>query len=414
MPRLIFVNRFFHPDHSATSQILSDLAFHLAESGFDVHVLTSRQIYDDPSRVLSARERVRGVQTHRVWATRFGRGKLLLRSIDYLTFYLSATAKLAVLSDSNTIVIAETDPPLLSVPCALVTWLKRSALVNWTQDLFPEIAESLRVPGISLVAPLLRWLRNLSLKQARTNVVLGEGMAARLRAEGIAADKIEVIHNWSPVEIAPPSAQPVPNPLRVEWQLGQKFVVGYSGNFGRVHDFTTALNAAAMLRDLPDVHFLFVGAGAQRAWVEARVKELGLSKVSFQPYQPIDRLALSLTVPDVHLVSLKPELEGLIVPSKFYSVLAAGRPVIFVGDPVSEMAKLIDEVDCGFTFGVGKHTELATTIRALAGQPDRVTAMGCRAQALWKSHFQQKLALARWEALVATCSMSLSHGHSEN
>src|SRR5664279_996836 len=186
MQRLIFVNRFFHPDHSATSQILSDLAFHLAESGFDVHVLTSRQIYDDPSRVLPAQESVRGVHAHRVWATRFGRGKLLLRAIDYLTFYLSATAKLAALADSKTVVIAETDPPLLSVPCALVTWLRRSALVNWTQDLFPEVAERLHVPGIAFGAPILRWLRNASLKRARTNVVLGEGMAARLRTEGIA------------------------------------------------------------------------------------------------------------------------------------------------------------------------------------------------------------------------------------
>jgi glycosyltransferase involved in cell wall biosynthesis len=402
MPRLIFVNRFFYPDHSATSQILSDLAFHLGEAGFDVQVLTSRQIYDDPARVLPARESVRGVLVHRVWATRFGRGKLLRRAVDYLTFYLSATATLATLADSSTVVIAETDPPLLSVPCALVTRLKRSTLVNWTQDLFPEIAEGLHVPGIALVAPALRWLRNLSLKRARTNVVLGEGMAARLRAEGVAPDKIEVIHNWSPVEMETRSAEPTANPLRGEWNLAQKFVVGYSGNLGRAHDFATVLDAAAILRDLPNVHFLFVGAGAQRAWVEGRVADLGLTNVSFQPYQPLDRLALSVSVPDVHLVSLKPELEGLIVPSKFYSVLAAGRPVLFVGDPTSEMAKRIDEADCGRAFPVGAHTEVAAWLRELVGQPDLVAAMGRRARALWEARFQRKQALASWEALVAT------------
>ena len=402
MRRLIFVNRFFYPDHSATSQILGDLAFHLTETGFEVHVLTSRQIYDDASRVLPAQESVRGVRAHRVWATRFGRGTLLLRAVDYLTFYLSATAKLAALADSNTVIVAETDPPLLSVPCALVAWLKKSTLINWTQDLFPEIAETLHVPGIAPVAPTLRWLRNLSLKKARTNVVLGEGMAARLRAEGIAADKIEVIHNWSPVEIAPATAQSLPNPLRAEWQLGRKFVVGYSGNFGRAHDFATVLDAAGMLRDQPEVHFLFIGAGAQRAWVEARAKELRLANVSFQPYQPLDRLALSLTVPDVHLVSLKPELEGLIVPSKFYSVLASGRPVLFVGDPGSELARLIDEADCGSAVGMGQHTELANTISALAVQPDLVSAMGRRAQVLCEARFRQKLALASWEALLTT------------
>ena len=128
------------------------------------------------------------------------------------------------------------------------------------------------------------------------------------------------------------------------------------------------LDAAAVLRDLPELHFLFVGAGAQRAWVEARVTELGLSNVSFQPYQPLDRLVLSLSVPDVHLVSLKPELEGLIVPSKFYSVLAAGRPVLFVGDPKSEMARRIDEAGCGLAFSVGAAADLASAIRQLASQ----------------------------------------------
>ncbi|MGB8299264.1 MAG: glycosyltransferase family 4 protein [Polyangia bacterium] len=404
MRRLIFVNRFFHPDHSATSQILSDLAFHLGEAGFDVQVLTSRQIYDDPARVLPASESVRGVRVHRVWATRFGRGKLLRRAVDYLTFYLSATLKLAALADSGAVVIAKTDPPLLSVPCALVTQLKRSTLVNWTQDLFPEIAQSLHVPGVALVAPLLRRLRNFSLKQARTNVVLGEGMAARLRAEGVAPDKITVIHNWSPVEMEPTSAHPAANPLRGEWNLGRKFVVGYSGNFGRAHDFATLLDAAALLRDLPELHFLFVGAGAQRAWVEVRVADLGLTNVSFQPYQPLDRLALSLSVPDVHLVSLKPEIEGLLVPSKFYSVLAAGRPVLFVGDPKSEMARRIDQAGCGQTFSVGAAADLAAAIRQLASHPDKVAAMGEHARALWAAHFQRRQALGAWQEILTRVS----------
>jgi glycosyltransferase involved in cell wall biosynthesis len=365
-----------------------------------VQVLTSRQIYDDPAHVLPARESVRGVRVHRVWATRFGRGKLLRRAVDYLTFYLSAIAKLATLADSSTVVIAETDPPLLSVPCALVTRLKRSTLVNWTQDLFPEIAESLHVPGIALVAPALRWLRNRSLKRARTNVVLGEGMAARLRAEGVASDKIEVIHNWSPVEMEAPSAEPTVNPLRAEWNLGQKFVVGYSGNFGRAYDFATVLDAAAILRNLPDVHFLFVGAGAQRAWVEARVADLGLTNVSLQPYQPLDRLALSLSVPDMHLVSLKPELEGLIFPSKLCAVLAVGRGVLFIGDLHGEVGRLVEETRCGHAFSPGDATGLANAIVSLARGREEARAVGARAHAVWSERFKRQHSLKRWMSLL--------------
>jgi len=129
MPRLIFVNRFFHPDHSATSQLLGDLAFHLAGAGFDVHVVTSRQIYDDASRDLHKYESAHGVQVHRVWATRFGRGRLLPRAIDYLSFYLGAMAKVARLARFGTVVIAETDPPLLSVPSAAIQ--RKHALAAW-------------------------------------------------------------------------------------------------------------------------------------------------------------------------------------------------------------------------------------------------------------------------------------------
>ncbi len=400
MPRIVFVNRFFHPDGSATSQLLGDLAFHLAETGWDVAVITSRQLYDDPARALPPFETVRGVRIHRVWATRFGRRHLPTRALDYLSFYASATAALARLADAHTVVVAETDPPLVSVPSALVAALAGASLVNWTQDLFPEIAERLHVPGIAPLAPLLRRLRNLSLGHARANVVLGEDMAARLRAEGIAPDRIAVIHNWSLSETETIASADARQALRAEWSLGGKLVVGYSGNFGRVHDLATALDAAAALRAEPGIHFLFVGDGAQRPWLEGRVASLGLTNVTLRPYQPRERLAASLAVPDLHLVTQKPEVEGLVVPSKLYAVLAAARPVLFVGDPRGEVARRIVEAGCGRAFPIGAHAELAATLRELAAQPARVSEMGQRARALWAARYQRQQALAAWRDLL--------------
>ena len=166
----------------------------------------------------------------------------------------------------------------------------------------------------------------------------------------------------------------------------------------------TLLDAAAALRDLPDIHFLLVGAGTQRAWVEARVADLGLTNISFQPYQPLDRLALSLSVPYLHLVFLKPELEGLIVPRKFYSVLAPGRPVHFVGDPQAETARCIDEADWGRSFPPGAHTDLMAAIRHLASHPTQVTKIGEHAHDLWAARFQRKQALEKWQAAVTQLS----------
>jgi len=404
MARVLFVNRYFHPDHSATSQILSDLAFHLAEAGFRVEVLTSRQLCDDPAQPLPREERVRGVHAHRLWSTAFGRGRLLLRAIDYLTFYLSATAKMAALADSDTIVVAETDPPLMSVPAALAARFRRAKLVNWTQDLFPEIAESLGVAGVALVSPVLRRVRNMSMQWASTNVVLGEGMAARLRAEGIGEDKIALIPNWflpEPESVEPPGAG---NPLRKEWGLEGKFVVGYSGNLGRAHDFAAVLAAATRLRARPDIAFLFIGDGAQRPWVEERGQALGLHNILFQPYQPLERLRHSLSVPHLHIVSLKPELEGLVVPSKLYAALAAGRGVLFVGSLGGEIANLIRESGCGRAFAPSADGELAAAVSDLAGDREKTADMGARARALWDSRFRRSRALARWQDLLTRVS----------
>ena len=177
--RVVFVNRYFHPDHSATSQMASDLAFHLASRGWEVVAITSRQRYDDPRARLPKRETANGVRIVRVWSTRFGRAGLVGRAIDYLTFYSSAF--FAMRRERDAIVVAMTDPPLLSVVAALAS----RRVVNWVQDLFPEVAEAL---GIRAAAA--RRLRDWSLRRAQANVVLGDLMAARV-------PKAVVIHNWA-------------------------------------------------------------------------------------------------------------------------------------------------------------------------------------------------------------------------
>src|SRR5579863_398040 len=197
MPRLIFVNRFFFPDHSATSQILSDLAFHLAGAGHEVHVVTSRQNYDDPRAALPDRAIINGVRVHRLASTQFGRDTLLGRSIDYVSFYRSARQRLTELVRQGDIVVVKTDPPLLSVVAMPSAQRNGARLVNWLQDIYPETAEVLNVPFMrGPVAASLAALRNRSLRQAEATVVAGELMAQRVAKLGAPAGRIHVIANW--------------------------------------------------------------------------------------------------------------------------------------------------------------------------------------------------------------------------
>lgn len=402
---LIFINRYFYPDHAATSQLLSDLAFHLARQGREVHVVTSRQRYDDPNALLPTSETVQDVHIHRIWTSRFGRTRLLGRALDYLTFYTSAAWRLWRLARRDDILVAKTDPPLISVVGATIAKLRGARLVNWLQDVFPEVAAKLEVRIMQgrLGQVVQRW-RNASLKSATLNVVLGERMAGYLQTQGLAPERIAVIHNWAEPGIRPVDSRE--NPLRAEWGLKEKFVIGYSGNMGRTHEFETILQAMERLQEKgsegenPAIVFLFIGDGHYRPWLERQARRRGLDNLIFKPYQPRERLAESLSVPDVHLISLRPAMEGLIVPSKFYGIAAAGRPVLFIGDPEGEIGRIVREADCGAAVGIGQGQALAGQIRHLYESSELRTRWGSNARTLLEERFDRKIALTAWDDLL--------------
>jgi glycosyltransferase involved in cell wall biosynthesis len=404
--KIIFINRYFFPDHSATSQLLSDLAFDLASDGYEVHVITGGQLYTDPQASLDCHEVVREVNVFRVRTSRFGRTRLVGRLLDYLTFYVGATWRLLRLIGPGDLVIAKTDPPMLSVCAALVARWRGAALVNWIQDLFPEVAASLDVSGVRYLAPVLKLLRNKSLRQAHSNVVLGSLMASRLRDEGIAPDRIAIIANWADGDLIRPVAKE-DNPLLGEWGLNGKFVLGYSGNMGRGHEFKTIVDAAELLKAAEEIAFVFIGDGIARPWLEGEVTKRRLTNVQFRPYQPADRLRWSLSVPDLQVISLLPALEGLIVPSKFYGVAAAGRPVLYVGDPDGEIARIVRREQCGWIFSVGEVGPLAKCILGLSQSRDEVVKAGERARHAFDRQYARPLAHRKWRVLLETLSAAV-------
>ena len=176
--KIVFVNRFFYPDYSATSQLLSDLAFYLSDRNKDITVVTSRQRYNDPAAKLPSSEKIKNVQIYRIWTARFGRLNLLGRTMDYVTFYIVAGTRLFLLLKRGDIVVVKTDPPLISVMVSIIARLCGVKQVNWVQDLFPEVALALRVKVMTRwTYQFLRWLRNVSFRTAITNVVLSRSMA---------------------------------------------------------------------------------------------------------------------------------------------------------------------------------------------------------------------------------------------
>lgn len=398
---LILVNRYFHPDESATSRMLTSLALSLRENGEAVHVVASRSLHNDSSTRLAARADLEGVVVHRVWTTRFGRDWLPGRAIDYATFHLATAWQLLRLVRRNDICVACTDPPMISVTALLPVLVRGGILVNWLLDLFPEVATELgigRRDGLAM--RISSWLRDLSLRRARMNVAPIRRMTEYLEARGIPAERLLTINHWSDGDAIQPIERDR-NPLRREWGIGDRFVVGYSGNFGRAHDFDTFLAAAESLRDRDDIVFVFVGGGHQKGAIEAAVAERGLGNVVMKPLQPRERLAEALGVADLHLISLLPAMEPFIVPSKLYGILAAGRPAAFVGDLSGEIATVLRTGDCGHSVPPGDSEGLARVIRDLAASPELRIRLGRNARRQFEAGFSEPIGTAAWRRALA-------------
>jgi len=244
-------------------------------------------------------------------------------------------------------------------------------------------------------------------------------MAERVCGLGIAPERMRVIANWADGSAIKPIEREA-NSLRAAWGLSGTFVVGYSGNLGRAHEIETLLEAMRIVENaergqratpstapapsFPAVRWLFIGNGALFEPLKAEVARRGLTSVRFQPYQPRAMLAQSLSAADVHLVSLRPELEGLIVPSKFYGICASGRPTVFIGDGDGEIARLIRRHECGQSIAEGDGAELAQVILNLAADPVACRILGQRARQLFDAEFDTSIAIAQWDELLRELS----------
>jgi colanic acid biosynthesis glycosyl transferase WcaI len=409
-PKLLFVNRFFYPDQTATSQLLTDVSCELAERGWNVHVITSNRQQAEPSSRLPARERHKGVKVYRLWSLNAGRGGSLAgRICDYLCFYIGALFALLRLCRRGDIIVVKTDPPLISLVAIAATRLRGARMVNWLQDLYPEVAVELGIRTLGgQLGRMLITLRNKALQAAVANVAIGRRMAERVSAAGTPSETIIVIPNWSNEETIIPMETSESKSRRLWGLSNETFVLGYSGNLGRAHEWQTLFEAAHLLRDRTQIRFLFVGGGHESRKLKKAVDEAGMTNFVFQDHQPQEQLSDSLAAADAHWLSLRPELEGLIVPSKFYGIAAAGRPVIAVTSLTGELAEVVRTAGCGRVVAPGDAAGLAEVIRRLAEDVEGRRKMGNRARTLIAEEYARHLALDRWERLIARLAGEIS------
>jgi colanic acid biosynthesis glycosyl transferase WcaI len=292
-----------------------------------------------------------------------------------------------------------TDPPFLGAGAYWVARRFRAPLVVVSQDVFPEIAVQLgRLENATAIA-LLRALVSFYLRHADRVVAIGETMRQRLETKGAAADSLRVIPNWVDVHAIQP--MPKENAWSLEHGVADKFVVMHSGNIGHAQDLDTLIRATTLLRDLEDLQVLIVGNGARRDELEALSARLEADHVRFLPYQARGDLSLSLSSADVHVVGLGRGLSGFVVPSRFYGILAAGRPVIVAADDTTETSAVVKAAECGIAVPPGRVDALAEVIRAAYEGKYDLVAMGVRARQYAEATASQETAVARYREVLA-------------
>ena len=393
--RLLAINQFYAPDLSATSQLLTQLCEDLAELGDDVSVIASRGSYLGGGS-LPAREELNGVTVMRPWATGFGKRTIAHRLADYGSFWAGAVAT-AVRAQRPDVMLVLSTPPMIAFGAALVSAARSVPLVSWVQDVYPEVALAFGVLREGHPAShALRGMNRFCHRVAAIHVALADDMAARLTAQGLSRDQIRVVHNWADAAAVHP-VERASNGFRREHGLEGKFVAMYSGNIGQGHDVATLAEAARKLAHT-NIEFVIIGEGARKA--EAVELTNNLPRVRFLPYQPRECLAESLSAADIHLVSLRAGLEGLLVPSKVYGIMAAGRPVAYLGPRSSEVARLIEHHRIGWAGRPGQSSELAAVLEDLSQRPDEASAMGARAREALCAEYDRPHAVRRWRDVL--------------
>lgn len=356
-PHIFILTEHFSPSTGATAQLVHDIATGLISRGLLVTVITST-----PS---ACKADTVGLSVVRLVTSSSSSINILSKLSSGLLFSIKAFLWLLLnLKPANRLLIVS-NPPFIAGLGPLLLYTRSIHYYFLLQDLFPLSAELTGVlPSKGPISSFWRRLIRFSCLYSSRVVLLSEGMKSRAIQEyGLQASSIQVIHNWSVVK--PNYSQKSSNPLIKEWDLANKFIVQYSGNFGRLHDLLTLLEAARLLSHHP-IQFVFIGGGSKLQQIQAYCKFFKLSNISLYPYQPRESLSLSLSAADISAVTLIPGSEDVVAPSKYYGIIASARPVLLISNQTTPFAREIIENNIGLVVSPGDSSTLARNLIELS------------------------------------------------
>jgi len=377
---VLLLNEYFPPDTAATAKNAALVAEVFAERHY-VTVLAGRPSYDPLERhppYLLRRRTEGNLVIERVGSSAFSRLNMKGRLANYLSYLALATPR--ALSMNPDVVIAMTDPPIEGIVGACIARFLGRPFVYNIRDLYPDMALAAGIVRAGAWTEAWEASHRRALRQAARVIVLGEDMRERIIGKGIDPARIVVIRDAVPFpEVLPPIDQGIVREIRGEF----RFVLVHAGNLGFSGAWQTLIHSARMLES-EGVGLVFIGEGAMKIRIQEDAQNC--RNVRFLPFFPASGIPAVMAAGDVHVVTIKRGLEGVIVPSKLYNILSYGRPILALAAELAEVTRLVQQDQCGITADPGDPTQVVHAVRCLLQAPERLEHMSRQARKLAKTY----------------------------
>lgn len=366
--RVLLLNLYYPPDTSATAKMAQTVVEAITQK-HEVTVLCGRPSYDPTERRswrLYQTENYGPVTVIRTGSTDYPRHQMKKRVFNYLSYVFLAIPRALFLPCD--IILAMTDPPFEGIVGAFVAMLKRKPFVYNIRDMYPDMAVGGSIVQPGLLARIWETLHRWALRRATRIIVLGEDMRQRILGKGVDASRIVVVRDGTDLAPPPPLDESVIAKIRGDF----RFVLLHAGNLGFYGAWQTLLDGTALLQN-EGVGLVFVGDGAQRESLETAAKNI--RNVRFLPFFPGSKVTSVLAAADVHIITVKRGLEGVVVPSKMYGILAAGKPIVALAPTECDVAGLGERLGFSIATDPADPAAFAETVRSLLRNPSALESM---------------------------------------
>jgi len=395
-PRLWVISELYYPEETSTGYYLTKIAEGLTAS-FDVKVLCGQPNYSKRGNFASKKEIHKGVEIFRAWGTTLDKNVIVFRLINMLTLSFSIFIKASFNFQKNDKVLVVTTPPLLPFIGAFASIVRGGSYVLLIHDNYPEILVAVGKTGKnSWLVKVLNFFNHRLYKYANKIIVVGRDMeelvGRKIRGFDI---PIECIPNWAELEQVKPLNREE-NRLLNQLGLSEKLVFLYAGNMGHPNDLESIVKCSEKLRDNYEFHFIFLGAGVKKKWLERKIEEKNLTNVTLLPPRPRSEQNIFLNACDVALVSLVKNMWGVSMPSRTYNILAVGKPILALTEANSEVARVIQEDDLGWIVSPDNPEKLFQTIIEISRNRSQLTVMGKRARNTAIQKYSVEIAIQKY------------------